>query len=39
MSMPPVQTRRFTRAEYDKLISQGFFDEDRIWHAPYPLAE
>ncbi len=28
MSMPPVQTRRFTRAEYDKLISQGFFDED-----------
>ena len=28
MSMPPVQTRRFTRAEYDTLISQGFFDED-----------
>lgn len=28
MSMPQVQTRRFTRAEYDTLIAQGFFDED-----------
>ncbi|MGH7353612.1 MAG: Uma2 family endonuclease, partial [Candidatus Rokuibacteriota bacterium] len=28
MRMPPVQTRRFTRAEYDRLIAQGFFDED-----------
>jgi len=28
MRMPPVQTRRFTRAEYDRLIEQGFFDED-----------
>jgi Uma2 family endonuclease len=28
MKMPPVQTRRFTRAEYDQLIAQGFFDED-----------
>ena len=26
--MPSVQTRRFTRAEYDRLIAQGFFDED-----------
>jgi Uma2 family endonuclease len=29
--MPPaqtIQTRRFTRAEYDRLIAQGFFDED-----------
>jgi Uma2 family endonuclease len=25
---PPVQTRHFTRAEYDRLIEQGFFDED-----------
>src|SRR2546430_17675879 len=28
MRVPPVQTRRFTRAEYDRLIEQGFFDED-----------
>jgi len=28
MRMPPVQTRRFTRAEYDRLIAGGFFDED-----------
>ncbi len=28
MRMPPVETRRFTRAEYDRLIAQGFFDED-----------
>jgi Uma2 family endonuclease len=28
MRIPPVQTRRFTRAEYDRLIEQGFFDED-----------
>jgi Uma2 family endonuclease len=28
MRTPPVQTRRFTRAEYDRLIEQGFFDED-----------
>jgi len=28
MRMSPVQTRRFTRAEYDRLIEQGFFDED-----------
>lgn len=28
MRMPPVQTRRFTRAEYDRLIARGFFDED-----------
>ena len=28
MRMSPIQTRRFTRAEYDRLIEQGFFDED-----------
>ena len=28
MRMPLVQTRRFTRAEYDRLIREGFFDED-----------
>lgn len=28
MRTPLVQTRRFTRAEYDRLIRQGFFDED-----------
>src|SRR5207247_9830386 len=28
MRIPPVQTRRFTRAEYDRLIDQGFFEED-----------
>jgi Uma2 family endonuclease len=28
MRCPPLQTRRFTRAEYDRLIEQGFFDED-----------
>jgi hypothetical protein len=25
---PRVETRRFTRVEYDRLIDQGFFDED-----------
>jgi Uma2 family endonuclease len=25
---PPLPTRRFTRVEYDRLIAQGFFDED-----------
>jgi Uma2 family endonuclease len=25
---PPVRTRRFTRAEYDRLVDRGFFDED-----------
>ncbi len=28
MRTPPLPTRRFTRAEYDRLIEQGFFDED-----------
>ena len=28
MRTPLVQTRRFTRAEYDRLIREGFFDED-----------
>jgi Uma2 family endonuclease len=25
---PPLRTRRFTRAEYDRLVREGFFDED-----------
>ena len=28
MRMPPVETRRFTRAEYDQLTARGFFHED-----------
>ena len=28
MRTPPVESRRFTRAEYDRLVEQGFFDED-----------
>jgi Uma2 family endonuclease len=28
MRAPRVETRRFTRFEYDRLIEQGFFDED-----------
>jgi Uma2 family endonuclease len=28
MRAPRVETRRFTRLEYDRLIAQGFFDED-----------
>ncbi len=28
MRAPSPATRRFTRAEYDRLIEQGFFDED-----------
>jgi Uma2 family endonuclease len=28
MRAPRVETRRFTRLEYDRLIEQGFFDED-----------
>jgi len=28
MRILPLQTRRFTRAEYDRLIAEGFFDED-----------
>jgi Uma2 family endonuclease len=28
MRMPPVQTRRFSRVEYDQLIQHGFFEED-----------
>jgi Uma2 family endonuclease len=28
MRAPRLETRRFTRLEYDRLIEQGFFDED-----------
>ena len=28
MRMPPLKLRRWSRAEYDQLISRGFFDED-----------
>ena len=28
MRMPPVETRRFRRAEYDQLTARGFFHED-----------
>jgi Uma2 family endonuclease len=28
MRLPPVQTRHFSRTEYDRLIERGFFDED-----------
>lgn len=28
MSTPPVRTRRWTRAEYDQLVEQGFFRPD-----------
>jgi Uma2 family endonuclease len=28
MRYPRLETRRFTRLEYDRLIEQGFFDED-----------
>jgi Uma2 family endonuclease len=30
MRYPRLETRRFTRAEYDRLIEQGFFDDERI---------
>jgi Uma2 family endonuclease len=28
--LPPLRTRRFTRVEYDRLVRQGFFDDERL---------
>jgi Uma2 family endonuclease len=28
--MPPVELRRFTRVEYERLVEQGFFDDERL---------
>ena len=28
--LPPVELRRFTRVEYDRLVDQGFFDDERL---------
>ncbi|HEV8584444.1 MAG TPA: Uma2 family endonuclease [Methylomirabilota bacterium] len=28
--LPPVKTRRFTRVEYDRLVEQGFFGDERL---------